>query len=212
MSFPNILTFLFLTLSLSMHAQEQAPKVVADPYAEDDGSWIGIAGTVEKTGAGDFVLNYGDGTITVELAEESTTIHTFMKDERVTVFGVVDENFFSSTRIQARAVFVESMSTYVHTVAGSVERLKKNTPTLVSGAMVQGRVTAVTEKHLIVDKGDRMITVDLSWLPEKKGSTSKADRVREGDMVTAIGDMDRTFWKDRVLRATSLEVVPVPEY
>ncbi len=211
----NLRSILFLSLpliSFTLNAQQHEPTVVDDPYAEDDGSWIGISGSVESTGAGDFVLNYGDGTITVELADDTTKAHKFIENERVMVFGIVDEKLFRSTTIQARAVFVESLSTYVHVADGAGERLKSITPTIVSGTVVQGRVTGITAKNLTLDQGDRMITVDLTRMEHNPLEATGRDRIAQGDLVTALGDIDQTFWKGHVLRASSIEVVREPEY
>ncbi len=199
-------------LSFTLQAQEHPPKLVVDPYAEDDGSWIGISGTVESAGAGDFVLNYGDGTITVQLADDTTRSHKFMENERVMVFGIVDERLFRSTMIQARAVFVESLSTYVHVVEENEDRLKSITPTIVSGTVLHGRVTGITARHLTLDKGDRMITVDLTRLPYNAMEATGKDRISEGDRITVLGDIDRTFWKGHVMRASSIEVIREREY
>jgi len=212
MRLQTILPFVLCILSFHLCAQDHPPKEVEDPYAEDDGSWIGIPGTVEKVGAGNFVLNYGDGTITVELADDTTRFHQFMENERVMVFGIVDERLFRSTTIQARAVFAESLSTFVRVVDGTTERLESITPTLVSGTVVQGRVTGVTAKHLSLDQGDRMITVDLTRLQTVNDGTTGLARYKKGDRITVIGDMDRSFWKGHVIRASSIDVEHVREY
>jgi hypothetical protein len=177
-----------------------------DPRAAGDGSWVGISGTVQSTANNAFVLNYGDGTINVELERENAegTEHAFLEGEQVTVYGIVNEGFFRATTIQARAVFVESMSTYTYVTDGFNEFVKITTPGFTSGSVVQGVVTASNGRNLTIDKGDRSITIDTSILAEDPATAEGTRRVQVGDRVTAVGTMGRSFWTGRTLRASSL--------
>lgn len=175
----------------------------------EDGSWIGISGTVKSVGDEEFVLDHGEGTITVKLQHEDVETdvdHDFIKDEKVRVYGVVDDNFFLNTTILARAVFVESLSTYVYRTDGVDEFIQISTPVIGSGTVVQGTVTEVNENKLMLDEGDRMITVDTSLLKEDEDplTADNASAVKVGDRVTLVGNTDTDFWTGRTFRATSM--------
>ncbi len=179
-----------------------------DPRSQDDGSWIAIKGTVKSVGHDDFLLDHGNGTITVKLQPEEAQEkeHEFIKDESVTVFGVVDENFFKSTTILARAVYVESLSTYVYRTDGVDEFITMATPVIPSGTVVHGTIKKVEADKIMIDEGDRMITVDTSLLTkdEDPATLESTAGLSEGDEVVAVGVMDKDFWTGRTFRATSL--------
>ena len=154
-----------------------------------------------------FVLDHGDGNITVELqpGERLKKDHKFIKDEKVRVFGMVDADFFSQTTILARAVYVESLSTYVYQTDGTDAFLHVSTPVIESGTVVQGVVKKVKDDKVVLDEGDRSITVDTSFLGKDEHSkTRDGAAISEGDIIVAVGVMDKDFWSGRTFRATDL--------
>jgi hypothetical protein len=171
-----------------------------------EGSWIGITGQVESTSPGSFMLDYGDGTIKVELAPSSTRKHDFIKDEQVKVYGVVDDGFFKGRTIKAHAVYVESMKSYACTTEGSEPVIAAFAPTIYSGVVLHGRVTDVDPGTVKVDEGDRVIEVDTSELPAARENAGKDPAVEVGDMVTVVAHIDEGLFA-RKLRASSMEVV-----
>ena len=184
-------------------AQDTRSSGTNDPHDYGDGSWIGIAGHVESTSPNSFMLDYGDGTIKVELEPLSTQKHDFIQNEQVRVFGVVDDGFFKGKTIKAHGVYVESMKTYACTTEGAETRITSFAPTILSGVVVHGRVTAVGEDNVKVDEGERVIEIDTSALG---GEAGVGPVVKTGDLVTVVGHMDDGLFS-RKLKATSLDVV-----
>ncbi len=179
--------------------QEKDPKEMAD------GSWIALSGKVKSVGDEQFVLDHGNGKITVKLQHDDVKHddHKFIDDEAVRVYGIVDDNFFLNTTILARAVFVESLSSYVYMTDGVDDFIQISTPVIESGTVVHGIVSEVEENKIKLDQGERMITVDTSLL--KEGGDPTADvAVAEGDAVTVVGNIDDDFWTGRTLRATTM--------
>jgi hypothetical protein len=199
-----ILLFSALFTTAAM-AQDTRTRGTTDPHDLDEGSWIGIAGNVESTSPGSFVLDYGDGTIKVELEPSSTKQHAFIKDEQVRVFGVVDAGFFKGKTIQAHAVYVESMKSYVCTTEGAEAVCSTFAPTILSGVVVYGRVTAVDKNSVKVDEGDRVIEIDTSALTSAESGAPQPAAVQVGDVVTVLGHMDEGLFS-RKLKADSIEV------
>src|SRR5262245_10704873 len=112
---PHLPIILLAALSTTTMAQDTRPRRTNDPPGHPDGSWIGISGHVESTSPGSFMLDYGDGTIKVELEPTSTKQHAFIQDEKVIVYGIVDAGLFKARTIKAHAVYVESMKAYACT-------------------------------------------------------------------------------------------------
>jgi hypothetical protein len=197
-----LFTALFTTAAM---AQDTRTRGTNDPHGLGDGSWIGIAGHVESTSPGSFVLDYGDGTIKVGLEPSSTRQHEFIQDEQVRVYGVVDGGFFKAKTIQAHAVYVESLKTYACTTEGAEPVIASFAPTIFSGVVIHGRVTQVSKDNITVDEGDRQIVVDTGALDTASGA-GMAPAAKVGDVVTVLGHMDEGLFS-RKLKAGSLEVV-----
>jgi uncharacterized protein YdeI (BOF family) len=213
----KILSLLITTYAAaSLYAQNtgtntstaKEPGEVQNPRAQDDGSWIALSGTVKSTGNNDFVLDHGSGTITVKLQPENKIEgdHKFIEDEKVRVFGVVDDNFFKATTILARAVYVESLSTFVYRTDGVDDFVEVAMPVIPSGTVVQGRITKMEENKIVLDEGDRNIMVDTSILTkdEDPNTMENTKDLKVGDHVVAVGVMDKDFWTGRTFRATTL--------
>ena len=47
------------------------PAAAQDPYTRPDDSWISISGTVVSPTADSFMLDYGDGLVTVEQVKDA---------------------------------------------------------------------------------------------------------------------------------------------
>ncbi len=207
----KILAILFAALAaINLSAQTlDLPSTSAetqDPYSENDGSWIAIHGEVKSVGHEQFVLNYGDGSINVHLENPAVEggDHKFIEGEKVRVYGIVDEGFLRGTAILARAVFVESMSTYVYATDGAQEFIRISTPGIASGTVVQGIVNSISGRNIMLDKGDRMLTVDTSTLTDDPTGAGSAHQIKVGDQVAIVGNMGRNFFAGRTVRATSI--------
>lgn len=200
---PLLLTFLFFA-TIGM-AQNVPMPGADDPHKAVEGSWVGITGQVTSVSPGSFVLNYGNGTIKVELEPTSTKQHEFIKDEHVRVYGVVDAGLFRSKTIKAHAVYVESLKSYACTTEGAEAVCASFAPVIYSGVLVHGRVTAVSPGTVHVDDGDKVIDIDTSDLAVVNGVRTTAPTVNTGDRVTVIGHMDEGFFS-RQLKADSIEV------
>lgn len=171
----------------------------------DDGSWIGVSGTVESTSAGSFVLDYGDGSIKVNVDPNAADPHEFKANEAVTVYGMLDEGFFKGSTINARTVYLDSQKSYACSSDGADRRVASFVPAIHTGTVIYGRVTKVSGDDFMVDEAGSMITVDASALKGKKEADVPAIHV--GDHVTVVGDINEGFFSGRKLEATSLSVI-----
>jgi len=191
-------------LTTTLHAQSTTGEELMKDT--EDGSWIGVSGTVEKSSSkGSFVLDYGEGTILVNVDPEATVPHEFTANEAVTVYGILDEGFFKAATINARTVYLESMKSYACSMDGADNKVASFVPAIHTASIVHGRVTKVSGDNFMVNEGGTMITVDASGM---KGTT-KGDTpaVQVGDRVTVIGDINKSFFSGRKLAATSMNVI-----
>src|SRR6056297_1683552 len=92
MRITKTLTLLFALL-IAMPAEAQ------DPYTTADDTWISLSGTVESVTTDAFMLDYGEGMVTVEMDDWDADADAYKvaAGDRVTVNGMVDDDLFDTT-------------------------------------------------------------------------------------------------------------------
>ena len=108
----NFLTFTAFSLLAT-------PVIAENPYAKDDNSWISINGEVTSVSADEFELDYGDGTITVEMddGDRDADGYKLLRGDEVRVSGLIEDSFFETTTIDASSVYVKNIDTYFYASA-----------------------------------------------------------------------------------------------
>lgn len=180
-----------------------------NPYQKADDSWITLSGTVTNTNPEGFQLDYGDGTMTVEMdaPDGDASGYRVAKGDKVTVSGVVDDDLFETASIEATSVFVEGLNTHFFASSAIDEEdllVAVPTPVVVSRTMVVGTVTGVDGREFMVDTGASRFTVDTSQLGANLTDDQGFMQVEVGDRVSVVGDMDRDFFEGRELMADSV--------
>ena len=187
-------------------AQAQAP------YSKPDDSYISISGTVAEPSADDFVLDYGSGTILVEMDDWDSygDAHGLMDGDRVTVFGRMDDDFFEVARIEAGSVYVENLNTYFYASSADEEKYAYDpqswsvtTPVVVSTMTLRGEVVATDAEdgHFTIDTVGEQIEVDIAGLDYNPLDDQGFQAVEAGDYVSVTGMMDYEFMDGRVFEA-----------
>lgn len=194
-------------LATTLFAQKETTMPNGLPKSATDGSWIGISGTVESTSTGSFVLDYGEGHINVSVDQDAANPHKFKANEAVTVYGIVDDGFFTKSSIMASSVYLDSQKTYTCSTSGTPEILASFVPNVYTGTLIHGRVQKVSGTKVSVDEGARMMTVDLTAVKDKLKNEKGEITVHEGDVITAVGVMDKGFFTGRELKASSVDVM-----
>lgn len=203
---PSVRTSCFALLTASVVF---VPASLAqDPYDKPDASWISISGTVEAVTADSFTLDYGDGIITVEMddGDRDADGYKLVRGDEVTVNGMIDDDLFDTTTIEASSVFVENINTYFY--ASSLDEedtfVTVTTPVVISATVVQGTVTEVGDEEFTLDTGTRRLTVEVDDLPLNPVDEEGYQRIEVGDRVSVAGHMDDDFFAGRELVADSV--------
>lgn len=180
------------------------------PYTMPDGSWITLKGTVTSTGNDQFMLDYGEGIVKVEMDDwdrydEASII--FDSDE-VTVTGKVDDDLFEITKIEASSVWVKDLNTYIYASAADEE----STPMVVTtyydaDLWLSGKVTGTSGRKFTLDTGKREITVDTWGMPYNLMDDLGFQQIDKGDWVTVTGDIHKNLFDKRELDAESIVTV-----
>ena len=100
-------------LPLAIASMLAVPAMAKDPYNKPNNSWITLSGTVESVSPDRFMLDYGDGMITVEMDGPGggASGYKLVKGDKVSVSGAIDDDLFERTTIEASSVYVESLGT-----------------------------------------------------------------------------------------------------
>lgn len=197
---------IFTSLALSLLLV--VPTRAQDPYSKPDDTWISINGTVEAVTPNTFRLNYGDGAITVEMDDWDMDADGFklMDGDKVSVFGVIDDDFFETTTIEASSVYVENLGTYFYANAADEEDtfITITTPLTVSATTFQGIVTSVDEDQFTLNTGLRKVTVETDQMLYNPLDDEGYQKIEAGDRVAVTGNIDFDLFEGQVFEAKSI--------
>jgi len=188
---------------------ETTGEAATSPYAKPNESWISISGIVKAVSANAFVLDYGEGTITVEMddGDRDADAYQLIHGDKVTVNGRIDDDFFQTTTIEASSVYVEKIGTHFWASAVDEEDrffMPTITPIVVASTFVQGTVTAVRDHEFELDTGTGTLTVNVAGLEHDPLDDAGYPRIRPAARVRDAGPLDETLFEGREMIATSV--------
>ncbi len=199
------------TLALMLAVGSIAWAGGPDPYLQADESWITISGHVENVQADRFSLNYGDGSIIVEMddGDRDADGYKLIRGDQVIVTGRIDDDFFTLTTIEAGSVYVKNIETTF--LASSVDEESQGVadsimlpPIPISRTVVSGVVTQVNGDDFLINTGDRMLRVDVSNMPTNPLDDEGYLKIDKGDRVKVLGQIDVKLFEGRELEADTV--------
>jgi uncharacterized protein YdeI (BOF family) len=190
-----------------------SPLLAADhdpnPRSRPDGSWVSIGGTVTSVSASTFMLDFGDGMMTVEMDdwEGWGDAWSVSSGDQVTVYGSVDDDLYESAKIEAGAVFVEDLNTYFYASSADEEDFDASygfTPVRAGSITIVGTVEQVMHDQglFVVDSDLREMNVDVDPLLYDPLDEQGFQKIEVGDRVSITGDVDYEVLDGHELEAT----------
>lgn len=183
----------------------------ANPYWEPNNSWISISGTVEEVKANQFLLNYGNGKVTVEMddGDRDADAYKLLKGDKVTVTGFIDRDLFEKTKVEAGSVYVENIGTTFYASAMDEEDpyftyFSIYHPVSLSTSYLYGTVTSVDDKSFTLDTGMDKFKVNVKGMSFNPLDEKGYVRIEKGDRVSVQGALDENFFKNREFNATTM--------
>lgn len=182
----------------------------SESYLGSDGTWIRVSGRATEAGPDNFMLDYEGGKAFVEIANpdwhfDNTEI---LDGDHVTVFGKVDNETYEATSIKAQSVYVEDLETYLFGDPPSGEGdnldMKPNTPASVGDVSITGTIKSIEDKTLMLEFGNQLMEVDISRLDYNPLDERGFQQLKQGDVVTVVGDMKKSSLEERKLSADSV--------
>jgi len=182
-----------------------------DPMTEPDDSWISVSGTVESVSADSFVLDYGEGLMTVEMddGDRDADGYKLISGDQVTVTGLIDDDFYEARTIEASSVYVDSINTNFYASAVDEEDVNQvivavDTPVVISATTVQGEVTAIDAQEFTLDTGLSKMTVDVDEMAYNPLDDEGYQKIDVGDRVSVTGQIDDDLFESSELDADSV--------
>lgn len=195
-------------LTITAAAFLAMPAIAADPATKADDTWISVSGTVKSVAPDTFVLDYGKGTIPVEMddGDNDADAYKVVAGDKVTVNGMIDDDLFERKTIEASSVYVEGLNTYFYASAVDEEDtfVTVTTPVVISSAVLQGTVTGVSGREFTLDTGSRMVTVDTVDMTYNPLDDEGFQKIKKGDRVSVAGMFDADLFEARKFDATSI--------
>ena len=180
-----------------------------NPYLLPDETWISLSGKAVDIQFDSFTLDYGEGTVIVEMDDWDwyNENRAVLEGDNVTVYGKVDDDLFETTTIEASSVYVENLGTYFYASAADEEYVDDYdywivaAPIVVGQVTVRGTVAEVDGREFTIDTGARELTVDTIALGYNPLDDKGFQQIDVGDYVSVTGTMDNDLWEGRELTA-----------
>ena len=163
---------------------------------------------MKSAGPDSFLLDYGRGTVNVEMDDWDWYAEGYklLNGDKVRVHGAIDDDAYETTKIEASSVYVEKLGTFFFANSADEETpyvpysfdLDPNT------TVVTGTVTGVQGRTFTLDTGPRQLKVDTAAMAYNPLDNEGYQRVTKGDRVSATGRLENTLFSKRELSATSV--------
>jgi uncharacterized protein YdeI (BOF family) len=179
-----------------------------DPKAMPDDSWISLSGTVTSAEADSFTLDYGDGTITVEMDDWDSygDAWPLVSGDDVTVYGEVDEHLYTDDTIEAASVYVDDLNSFFYASAADEEELGAwalDPYDEVGDITYVGTVESVNDMTdtFTIDTGAKELTVETDALMYDPLDDEGFQQIEVSDVVSVDGVVDEDFFTNNDLIA-----------
>jgi len=178
-----------------------------NPKNKPDDAWISVSGTVVSSSDESFMLDYGSGTIFVEMDDwdwydEAAGI---IDGDKVTVNGRIDDDLYETKKIEAGSVYVENLNTYFYASAADEEdvpsTLSYPNTSVLTGVEFVGKIVKVSGREFTLDTGSQKLKVDTSEMVYNPMDNFGYQQLDVGDRVRVSGEIDYKVFDKQELEA-----------
>lgn len=180
-----------------------------------NGEFVTLSGKVNEVKADSFKLNVDGKKILVEMDDYgwSADGYKLMNGDQVVVSGRVDKDFLENKKVEAGSVYVKNLDTTFYSNSSDEEDVVPFimtsytlVPALPEGAAVdvQGKITKVDGREIVVDTGLRKVTVDTNEMLYNPLDTVGFTKLAVGDRVRVSGKVDKDYFDTKEIDAISV--------
>ncbi|HAD31806.1 MULTISPECIES: hypothetical protein [unclassified Methylophaga] len=193
--------------TLAVFALLSASAVAENPYAKENNSWISINGEVDSVSTDQFELDYGEGNITVVMEDDDRKGYQLKKGDEVRVSGLMDDNFYNDSVIEAGSVHIKNANTYFY--AGAMDEQDVDFTVMspiLRDTVIKGNITHVSlkDEEFTLDTGIQMLTVEVDEMLSNPLDNEGYLQLSVGDRVSVNGKIDNDLFEGRVFEAVSV--------
>jgi hypothetical protein len=156
-----------------------------------------------------FLLDYGDGSITVEFdaGDYGVRQRGLLEGDDVMVYGIIDEELFDIKTIEASSLCIERLDLRLRSAGLSPESggLTFTTPVAAGTMTVSGPVTEVADNEFTLDLGPRNVVIHMNASAVIDDGAER--EIEVNDVVSVTVDVDYDFLEASQLTAQSVEVI-----
>lgn len=182
------------------------PALAANKAQQNpDNATVAVSGTVAKADAQDsFVLDYGTGTVRVEMDDwhKVNKPGNVLEGDKVKVYGRVDRDIEETATIEAKSVYLPNLGIRFEQSAADEESmvgvdLASAQSVNVGDVAVTGRVDSIDDRVFTLNTGFQAFTVDTSRMDYNplKNPGLRDRAVRIGDRVTVQGTLSSDLFE-----------------
>lgn len=195
------------TLAATAQADHHLDKTMK---AKVDGSFVSLRGTVVDTADNAFLLDYGEGKVGVEVDDwdYDNEGDLFADGDKVTVFGLVDDDFYQTRTIEAESIYVDDLNTTLSNFSAadeeSIGMYRYYVGPTAHEIEILGTVTSTNGREFTIDTGNKEVTVDTMLLAYNPMDDSGYQQIDNGDVVRVGGDLDIGLFEKQEVIARSV--------
>ena len=212
MTFAKLKHYLIYSLVGVSGAMIALPAAAQNPYKQSDDTWITIRGQVASVLRNAIMLDYGHGTIAVDIDDTKGEAEAYrlLPGDKVTVFGLIDKDSFAGTTIQAASVYVDKTGKNIYATVNDPDDLYRyggmSSPTDPSITILRGFVSSIDGHEFTLNSGDRAIEIETAHMSHDP-LTKEHPQIKVGDIVRIRGHLDDNLFKGRRFAAESIDVI-----
>ncbi|MEQ9478511.1 MAG: hypothetical protein RIK00_04235 [Algiphilus sp.] len=188
------------------------------PETAQPTTWVGLTGTVTTVEEDRFKVDYGDGTLTVDVADWTAFNDQFAlgKGDKLTVYGRVDPALYQSATLEASTLFVEDLNSYFYANAKARKAFGgwATRTDYEPGAVVYiGDVASVNrvQGFVTIDTGKMELTVDTTNMLYNPLDEEGFQQIQAGDRVSVEGAVDDDFFRGSEMIADAVTTLQPTE-
>lgn len=183
----------------------------ATPYAASyqDMDRITLTGDIAGTAGDTFLLDFGEGLITVEMDDWDSfnEVNQLPEQGKVTVYGRIDDDWYEARTIEADSVFIHDRNTYHYASDADEEAYYSSYvtyPTVVpDGTWLSfaGKITDIDGDEFTLESAGYEMQVDTDFLTYDPLDDVGFQQLDKGDWVRVSGELDVGYFEDHEIQA-----------
>lgn len=172
-----------------------------------DGTFVSVSGRVAQARADQFVLDYGDGEMIVEMDDYDfyTEASALLVDDDVIVYGYIDDDFYEKRSLEASSVYVKDLGTQFY--ASGVDEESIPAPVVMDlrpRIELTGEVKRVTGGEFDLETSAGIIDVNVQSMSYDPLDDEGFQQIEPGDRVRVTGALGYELFADLDLMADTI--------